>query len=206
MDGIRRGITIAGTVLPMPTGILLIIMEDGVGTAGLPLIITGGDPLTTTITGTATTRVRVELGIVEPTAPMLPEEVAISMQAVRVQMVSQAARITAHAAVMPPITTEALREARTAARITTVKDSPEAVDTVADRPIRRPTHAAMTTEHTVRLRAAVKLTALPRAAEDSTAAAVAVADSPEEDIAAVELTAAAVVAVVVFPVADAELC
>ena len=136
---------------------------------------------------------------------MLPEEVAISMQAVRVQMVSQAARITAHAAVMPPIITEALREARTAARITTVKDSPEAVDTVADRPIRRPTHAAMTTEHTVRLRAAamnrrraaVKLTAPPRAAEDS----------PEADIAAaVELTAAAVVAVVVFPVADAELC
>lgn len=191
----------------MPTGILLIIMEDGVGTVGLPLIITGGDPLTTTITGTATTRVRVELGIVEPTARMLPEEVAISMQAVRVQMVSQAARITAHAAVMPPITTEALREARTAARITTVKDSPEAVDTVADRPIRRPTHAAMTTEHTVRLRAAVKLTAPPRAAEDSTAAAVVVADSPEADIAAaVELTAAAVVAVVVFPVADAELC
>jgi hypothetical protein len=34
-----------------------------------------------------------------------------------------------------------------------------------------------------------------------------VADSPEEDIAAaVEHTAAAVVAVVVFPVADAELC
>lgn len=198
----------------MPTGILLIIMEDGVGTAGLPLIITGGDPLTTTITGTATTRVRVELGIVEPTDPMLPEEVAISMQAVRVQMVSQAARITAHAAVMPPIITEALREARTAARITTVKDSPEAADMVAARPIRRPTHAAMTTEHTVRLRAAamnrrraaVKLTALPRAAEDSTAAAVAVADSPEEDIAAVELTAAAVVAVVVFPAADAELC
>ena len=116
---------------------------------------------------------------------------------------------------MPPITTEALREARTAARITTVKDSPEAVDTVADRPIRRPTHAAMTTEHTVRLRAAamnrrrvaVKLTVLPRAAEDSTAAAVVVADSPEADIAAaVELTAAAVVAVVVFPAADAELC
>lgn len=199
----------------MPTGILLIIMEDGVGTAGLPLIIMVGDPFTTTITGTATTRVRVELGIVEPTARMLPEEVAISMQAVRVQMVFPAARITAHAAVMPPITIEALREARTAARITTVKDSPEAADMVAARPIRRPTHAAMTTEHTVRLRAAamnrrraaVKLTALPRAAEDSTAAAVAVADSPEEDIAAaVELTAAAVVAVVVFPVADAELC
>ena len=199
----------------MPTGILLIIMEDGVGTVGLLLIIMVGDPLTTTITGTATTRVRVELGIVEPTAPMLPEEVAISMQAVRVQMVSQAARITAHAAVMPPITTEALREARTAARITTVKDSPEAVDTVADRPIRRPTHAAMTTEHTVRLRAAamnrrraaVKLTAPPRAAEDSTAAAVVVADSPEADIAAaVVLTAAEVVAVVVFPAADAELC
>ena len=185
----------------MPTGILLIIMV--------------GDPLTTTITGTATTRVRVELGIVEPTARMLPEEVAISMQAVRVQMVSQAARITAHAAVMPPITPEELREARTAARITTVKDSPEAADMVAARPIRRPTHAAMTTEHTVRLRAAamnrrraaVKLTALPRAAEDSTAAAVVVADSPEADIAAaVELTAAAVVAVVVFPAADAELC
>ena len=52
----------------MPTGILLIIMEDGVGTVGLPLIIMVGDPLTTTITGTATTRVRVELGIVEPTA------------------------------------------------------------------------------------------------------------------------------------------
>ena len=198
----------------MPTGILLIIMEDGVGTVGLPLIITVGDPLTTTITGTATTRVRVELGIVEPTARMLPEEVAISMQAVRVQVASPAARITAHAAVIPPITTEALREARTAARITTVKDSPEAVDMVAARPIRRPTHAAMTTEHTVRLRAAamnrrraaVKLTALPRAAGDSTAAAVAVADSPEEDIAAVELTAAAVVAVVVFPAADAELC
>lgn len=199
----------------MPTGILLIIMEDGVGTAGLPLIITGGDPLTTTITGTATTRVRVELGIVEPTARMLPEEVAISMQAVRVQMVFPAARITAHAAVMPPITIEELREARTAARITTVKDSPEAADMVAARPIRRPTHAAMTMEHTVRLRAAamnrrraaVKLTALPRAAEDSTAAAVAVADSPEADIAAaVELTAAAVVAVVVFPAADAELC
>lgn len=199
----------------MPTGILLIIMEDGVGTAGLPLIITVGDPLTTTITGTATTRVRVELGIVEPTARMLPEEVAISMQAVRVQMVSPAARITAHAAVMPPITIEALREARTAARITTVKDSPEAADMVAARPIRRPTHAAMTTEHTVRLRAAamnrrraaVKLTALPRAAEDSTAEAVVVADSPEADIAAaVELTAAAVVAVVVFPAADAELC
>lgn len=199
----------------MPTGILLIIMEDGVGTVGLPLIIMVGDPLTTTITGTATTRVRVELGIVEPMVRMLPEEVAISMQAVRVQMVSQAARITAHAVVMSPITTEALREARTAARITTVKDSPEAVDTVADRPIRRPTHAAMTTEHTVRLRAAamnrrraaVKLTAPPRAAEDSTVAAVVVADSPEADIAAaVELTAAAVVAVVVFPVADAELC
>ena len=198
----------------MPTGILRIIMEDGVGTAGLPLIITGGDPLTTTITDTATTRVRVEPGIVEPTARMLPEEVAISMQAVRVQVASPAARITALAAVMPPITTEALREARTAARITIVKDSPEAVDMVAARPIRRPTHAAMTTEHTVRLRAAamnrrraaVKLTALPRAAEDSTAAAVAVADSPEEDIAAVELTAAAVVAVVVFPAADAELC
>lgn len=197
----------------MPTGILLIIMEDGVGTVGLPLIIMVGDPLTTTITGTATTRVRVELGIVEPTARMLPEEVAISMQAVRVQMVSPAARITAHAAVIPPITTEALREARTAARITTVKDSPEAADMVAARPIRRPT--AMTTEHTVRLRAAamnrrraaVKLTALPRAAEDSTAEAVAVADSPEADIAAaVELTAAAVVAVVVFPAADAELC
>lgn len=199
----------------MPTGILLIIMEDGVGTAGLPLIIMVGDPLTTTITGTATTRVRVELGIVEPTARMLPEEVAISMQAVRVQMVFPAARITAHAAVMPPITIEELREARTAARITTVKDSPEAADMVAARPIRRPTHAAMTTEHTVRLRAAAmnrrraavkQLTALPRAAEDSTAAAVAVADSPEEDIAAVELTAAAVVAVVVFPAADAELC
>lgn len=200
----------------MPTGILLIIMEDGVGTVGLPLIIMVGDPLTTTITGTATTRVRVELGIVEPTARMLPGEVAISMQAVRVQMVSQAARITAHAAVIPPITTEALREARTAARITTVKDSPEAADMVAARPIRRPTHAAMTTtEHTVRLRAAatnrrraaVKLTALPRAAEDSTAAAVAVADSPEADIAeAVVLTAAEVVAVVVFPAADVELC
>ena len=199
----------------MPTGILLIIMEDGVGTVGLPLIIMVGDPLTTTITGTATTRVRVELGIVEPTARMLPEEVAIFMQAVRVQMVSQAVRITAHAAVMPPITPEALREARTAARITTVKDSPEAADTVAARPIRRPTHAAMTTEHTVRLRAAamnrrraaVKLTAPHRAAEDSTAAAVVVADSPEADIAAaVELTAAAVVAVEVFPAADAELC
>lgn len=180
-------------------------MEDGVGTVGLPLIITVGDPLTTTITGTATTRVRVELGIVEPTARMLPEEVAISMQAVRVQMVSQAARITAHAAVMPPITPEELREARTAARITTVKDSPEAADMVAARPIRRPTHAAMTTEHTVRLRAAAMNRR--RAAEDSTAAAVVVADSPEADIAAaVELTAAAVVAVVVFPAADAELC
>ena len=199
----------------MPTGILLIIMEDGVGTVGLPLIIMVGEPLTTTITGTATTRVRVELGIVELMARMLPEEVAISMQAVRVQMVSQAARITAHAAVMPPVTTEVLREARTAAQFTTVKDSPEAADMVAARPIRRPTHAAMTTEHTVRLRAAamnrrraaVKLTALPRAAEDSTAAAVVVADSPEADIAAaVEHTAAAVVAVVVFPVADAELC
>ena len=73
----------------------------------------------------------------------------------------------------------------------------------------------MTTEHTVHLRAAamnrrraaVKLTALPRAVEDFTAAAVVVADSPEADIAAaVELTAAAVVAVVVFPAADAELC
>lgn len=198
----------------MPTGILLIIMEDGVGTVGLPLIIMVGDPLTTTITGTATTRVRVELGIVEPMVRMLPEEVAISMQAVRVQMVSQAARITAHAAVMPPITTEVLREARTAARFTTVKDSPEAVDTVADRPIRRPTHAAMTTEHTVRLRAAamnrrraaVKLTAPPLAAEDSTAAAVVVADFPEADIAAAVLSAAEVVAVVVFPAADAELC
>ena len=199
----------------MPTGILLIIMEDGVGTVGLPLIIMVGDPLTTTITVTATTRVRVELGIVEPMVRMLPEEVAISLQAVRVQVASPAARITAHAAVMPPITTEALREARTAARITTVKDSPEAADMEAARPIRRPTHAAMTTEHTVRLRAAamnrrraaVKLTVLPRAVEDFTAAAVVVADSPEADIAAaVELTAAAVVAVVVFPAADAELC
>ena len=206
-DGIRLGTTIVGTAPLIPIGILLIIMEDGDGIAGMR-------PSTMITERVTPMRSLAEHGTAAATVQAATVVAETSMPVVHGREVSPEIRIPARAAVTRLLIVEEIRAARTADRIPTVKDTAAVVETAVVRPTLRPIPVAMTTETTARLRAAVmnrrravaEAIRVPRAAVDSTAAvAEPVEDSPAA-VTAVEEVPAEAVAMVAIQVAAVDQC
>lgn len=195
-DGIRLGTTIVGTAPLIPIGILLIIMEDGDGIAGMrpsTMITERVTPMRSLAEhGTAAATVQAETVVAETSMPV-----------VHGREVSPEIRIPVRAAVTRLLIVEEIRAARTADRIPTVKDTAAVAEMEIVHRTRPPIRAAMTTETTARLRAAVmnrrravaEAIRVPRGAVDSTVAvAEPVEDSPAEVTAVVEVPVVAVAA------------
>lgn len=182
-------------------------MEDGDGIAGMR-------PSTMITERVTPMRSLAEHGTAAATVQVATEVAETSMPVVHGREVSPEIRIPVRAVVTRLLIVEEIRAARTADRIPTVKDTAAVAEMEIVHRTRPPIRAAMTTETTARLRAAVmnhrrtvaEAIRVPRAAVDSTAAvAEPVEDSPAA-VTAVEEVSAEAVAMVAIQVAAVDQC